>query len=230
MSHWHPIRPNQQFSALSILALLLAITPPALAAPRSTAKMAMQSAPICFIERSGQSAINLDRLCGKGTKRPKANPNGVIDLSIDVNRDGISDQFLDAAQENLEAQEKAEKEYQAKVKRAISSGSSDGDLSRISQEADAISQKIGRDLTQRFPYSSQFKQLAAEGDRLSAQFNALPQSDAKGRAALEARLGQNDQQISREPSYIRVREAERKVYQEIQRRGSAPWLYGPSQN
>jgi hypothetical protein len=215
--------PTWLFKASSILGMVLTIAPMAQAAPRSTGQMAMQSAPICFIERSGQMLTNLDRLCGLGSQG-KVDPNGPIDLNIDVNRDGISDQFLEAAQQNLDAQEQSEKEYQAKVRRNLP----DQEASRLSKEYDARSQKIGRELTDRMPYSKQVKQLFAEAERISEQINKLPQSDKKNREALEKKSTQIYQKYSQDPSYIRVEQAQRKVYKEIERRGSAKWLYSPS--
>jgi molecular chaperone DnaK (HSP70) len=225
MSHWHPIRPNQQFSALSILALLLAITPPALAVPRSAAKMAMQSAPICFIERSGQSTINLDRLCGKGAKRPKANPNGVVDLSIDVNRDGISDQLLDVAQQFLDTQENIQKEYQNSVGKL-----SEQELGALNDRSNALYPKLSDNFNARMPYSSRVKQLFAEEKRALEQFGKLKSPSDRDQQAIAAKQAEIYQKYSKDPSFIRVEQAQRKVYKEIERRGSAKWLYGSSRN
>jgi hypothetical protein len=216
--------PTWLFKASSILGMVLTIAPMAQAVPRSTGQMAMQSAPICFIERSGRTLTNLDRLCGLRNIGTKVDPNGPLDLNIDVNRDGISDQFLEAAQQNLDAQEQSEKEYQAKVRRNLP----DQEASRLSKEYDARSQKIGRELTDRLPYSNRVRQLFAEAERISEQINKLPESDKKNREALGRKSNQIYQKYSQDPSYITVEQAQRKVYKEIERRGSAKWLYSPS--
>jgi hypothetical protein len=66
----------------------------------------------------------------------------------------------------------------------------------------------------------------AEDNRIIAQLNKLPQNDQKRRAALEAKQSQLYQKYSQDPSYIKVEQAQQKVYKEIERRGSAQWLFG----
>jgi Skp family chaperone for outer membrane proteins len=222
MSYWNLIRPSQQVSALSVLALLLVISPSAQAIPRSTAKIAIPSTPICFIERSNQSAVNLDRLCGKGAKRSKANPNGILDLSIDANRDGISDQLLDFAQQFLDTQENIQKEYQNRVGKL-----SEAELGALNDKNNALYAKLSDDFNARMPYSDRVKQLFAEEKRALEQFGKLKSPSDRDVQAIGAKQTELYQKYSKDPSFIRVEQAQRKVYKEIERRGSAKWLYSP---
>ncbi|MFM2432834.1 MAG: hypothetical protein RLZZ511_4048 [Cyanobacteriota bacterium] len=205
-----------------VMLSLLTLSTAAQAAPRPTPRVAMQNEGICFIERSHQSTINLDRLCGKGTKRSKADPNRTIDLSIDVNRDGISDQLLEAAQANLDAQDAAWKQFQIDIQRNPS----------LSTDAiNALSAKIGEDFNARMPYSDRVKQLFAEEKRALEQFSKLtPQQQERNQAAIAAKQAELYRKYSQDPSFIRVEQAQRKVYKAIERRGSAKWLYSPSSN
>jgi hypothetical protein len=199
----------------AILATFSAIAPPAPATPRSVTKMAVESTPTCFIEQSNQTTIDLDRLCGLDRKRAKVDRNRVIDLSIDVNRDGISDQLLETAQENLDAREAAQKQSQN-----LGTDAEINALSKLREEFDA-----------RMPYSDQVRKLLAEEQRVSEQFGKLtPQEQDRNHAAILAKQAERYQKYSQDPSYIRVEQARSKVYEEIERRGSAKWLFSSSSN
>jgi hypothetical protein len=206
------IRP---FQVLSIAAMLLAIAPTAQAAPKMAQRVAMQDQPLCFVQLPGRTK-NLDKLCGLGGTGKATDQNGVINLDIDVNGDGISDQLLEADQQRFDAQDATMKQFQAQAQR--------NEPNPI--DINATIAKLNSQYTARLPYSSQVKQALAEDNRIIAQLNKLPQNDQKRRAALEAKQLQLYQKYSQDPSFIKVEQAQQKVYKEIERRGSAQWLFG----
>lgn len=215
MARLHRTNSTRSFQALAIVAMILAIAPTVQAAPKMAQRVAMQDQPLCFVQLSGKTK-NLDKLCGLGNKGKTADRNGVINLDIDVNRDGISDQLLEAEQQRFDAQDATIKQYQAQAQR--------NEPNPI--DINATIEKLNSQYTARLPYSSQVKQLFAEEKRIVAQLNNLPQSDQKSRAALQAKQTQIYQKASQDPSFIKVEQAQRKVYKEIERRGSAQWLFG----
>jgi hypothetical protein len=215
MLRLHLINPTQRFQALAIVAMILAIAPTAQAAPKTAQRFAMQDQPLCFVQLPGKTQ-NLDKLCGLGGKDKAADQNSVINLDIDMNGDGISDQLLEADQQRFDAQDATIKQFQAQAQR--------NEPNPI--DINATIEKLNSQYTARLPYSSQVKQLFAEEKRIVAQLNNLPQSDRKSRAALEAKQMQIYQKASQDPSFIKVENAQRKVYKEIERRGSAQWLFG----
>jgi hypothetical protein len=200
------IRP---FQVLSIVAMILTIAPTAQSAPKMAQRLAMQDQPLCFVQLPANTK-NLNKLCGLGSKGKVADQNSVINLDIDVNRDGISDQLLEVAQQNLDAQEAAAKKSQAEP----------------GFDANPVYTKLGNEFNARMPYSNQVKQLFAEERRILEQFGKLAKPDQKSLDTLVAKQAQISQKVSRDPSYIKVEQAQRKVYKEIERRGSAQWLFG----
>jgi uncharacterized protein YneF (UPF0154 family) len=158
-----PLNSSRPFQAFVIAGMILAIAPTAQAAPKMAQRVAMQDQPLCFVQLPGQTK-NLDKLCGLGSKGKKADRNGVINLDIDVNRDGISDQLLEAAQANLDAQDAAQKQFQADIQRNPNLGT---------DAINALSAKLGQEFNARMPYSNQVKQLFAEEQRLLEQFSKL---------------------------------------------------------
>jgi hypothetical protein len=204
-------RPNSPrlFQALSIVAMILAIAPTVQAAPKMAQRVAMQDQPLCFVQLPGKTK-NLDKLCGLGNKGKGADQNGVVNLDIDVNRDGISDQLLEVAQQFFESQEAASQRSQ--TERGF--------------DANPLYAKLSDDFNARMPYSNQVKQLFAEEKRILEQFGKSKKSDQKSLDALAAKQAQIYQKVSRDPSYIKVEAAQKKVYKEIEQRGSAQWLFG----
>jgi hypothetical protein len=102
--------------ALSIAAMVLAIAPTVQAAPKMAQRVATQDQPLCFVQLPGKTT-NLDKLCGLGGTGKAADQNGVINLDIDVNGDGISDQLLEADQQRFDAQDATMKQFQAQAQR-----------------------------------------------------------------------------------------------------------------
>jgi hypothetical protein len=108
--------PTRLCTVLSLLALTIAMVPiatvqPATAATRSTR---MRDKPICYVELSGKSMMNLDQLCGVG--KDKSN---TIDLSVDADNDGIPDQLLAEMQKFRKVIDgaKSSEEYQSAYQR-----------------------------------------------------------------------------------------------------------------
>jgi hypothetical protein len=209
MLRLHGTTPTRIFQALSIGAMILAIAPTVQAAPKMAQRVAMQDQPLCFVQLPGKTK-NLDKLCGLGNKSKGTDQNGVVNLDIDVNRDGISDQLLDVAQQFFESQEAASQRSQTEP----------------GFDANPLYAKLSDDFNARMPYSNQVKQLFAEERRILEQFGKSAKSDQKSLDAIAAKQAQIYQKVSRDPSYIKVEAAQRKVYKEIERRGSAPWIYG----
>jgi hypothetical protein len=144
--------------------------------------VSMRDMPICYGVMPGKgSMLNLDRLCGVG----KTNNGGVIDLSVDVNRDGVPDQLLAEMKKFRDAVAKAQapEEY------------------RLANER----------LEDRMPYSASVKQLQAQQRQLQreAQDNPNP-SEATYR-----KLSELQEKIYRDPSYQKVQEAMSKVYSKL---------------
>jgi hypothetical protein len=210
----HRTNSTQKFQALAIAAMILAIAPTVQAAPKMAQRVAMQDQPLCFVQLPGQTK-NLDKLCGLGGKRKTADRNSVINLDIDVNRDGISDQLIEGEQELLEANEAAQKQFQIDIKRNPKSGD------EIVIALNNFNAKLFSDFNARMPYSKQAKQLMAEENRLYNQLSKLP-SDGQEAKLLQAKLNPISQKIRQDPSVLKVEEARRKSSEEIQRRGSAP--------
>ncbi len=215
MARLHRTTPTRLFQALSIAAMILAIAPTVQAVPKMAQRVAMQDQPLCFVQLPGKTT-NLDKLCGLGGTGKAADQNGVINLDIDVNGDGIADQLLEADQQRFDAQDATMKQFQAQAQR--------NEPNPI--DINATIAKLNSQYIARLPYSSQVKQAFAEDNRIIAQLNKLPPNDQKRRAALEAKQSQLYQKYSQDPSYIKVEQAQQKVYKEIQRRGSAQWLFG----
>jgi hypothetical protein len=216
MLRLHLTNPTQKFQALAIVAMMLSIGPTAQAATGSIQHLAMRD------QLSGK-ATDLSKLCDKGKAD---NQNSVINLDIDVNRDGISDQLLAATQQKLDIQEVAQKQFQAKVERT----SSEAAMNALIEELNTINVRIGSQFNARMPYSGQVKRLFAAENRIIEQMSRLQPSQKDRYKALEAKKAQIYQKYSQDPSYIKVEEAQRRTYNEIERRGSAKWLYSPPQS
>ncbi len=125
--------------ALSVLTMIMAIAPLAQAAAKPAARplIASKDRAFCFGNLGGKQ-LNLDRLCGVGV-----NKSNTIDLSIDANKDGVSDQLL------VEMQ---------KFRKVIASASGP-------EQYQAAFQK----LEERMPYSQNVKQLQAQQRQLQKQ-------------------------------------------------------------
>jgi hypothetical protein len=147
----------------------------------------------------------------------------LIDIDIDRNRDGISDQLLAATQQHLDIRGAAQKRFEAQLQR-----DPNFDMEAGIKAINALADKLSRELTARMPYTNRVKQLFAEENRIVVQLGKLQPSQKQEYKALEARKIQIYQEYSRDPSYVKIEQAQTKVYRVIDRRGSAQWLYGTS--
>jgi hypothetical protein len=170
-------------SALSILTMVTAIAPMANAAAKLPARPLIAAADrsICYGSLGGKT-LNLDRLCGVGV-----NKSNTIDLSIDANKDGVSDQLLAEMQKfrKIIATATRSEEYQAAYQR----------------------------LEDRMPYSNNVKQLQAQQRQLQKQLESTNGNNEQGYRQLSAL----QEKIYKDPSYTKVQEAMSKVYHKIDR-------------
>jgi hypothetical protein len=133
--------------------------------------------PLCYIQIGSQSMRSLDKLCGVGKK------SNVIDLTIDLDRDGVPDQLLAEM-----------KGYQAKMRSA-----------RTPAEYDAYTQQMEA----RMPYSDNVRQLQAQQRSLQQQ---MTKNGGNYDSNLMTKYGQIQEQMMKDSSYTRVQEAMGKVY------------------
>jgi hypothetical protein len=213
MQRLHRKNSPRLFQAFAIAAMILAIAPTAQAAPKTPQRLAMQDQPLCFVQLPGKTT-NLDKLCGLGSKG-----NNTIDLDIDVNRDGISDQLLEAT---LQTQRITD----AELKRLQTNGRPDSDPATdpVYQAYLAATKKANLQLQARMPFSDRVKQALAEQQRISDEIESkyenrlLNATDRKEMDILYAKSRKIAQPIERDPSLLKVQAAQGKVYAEIARR------------
>ncbi|KAM3090617.1 hypothetical protein ACKFKG_28960 [Phormidesmis sp. 146-35] len=206
-------------NTLSILTLILTIAPTVQAAPRSMQTQAMQDQSVCFIQLPGKATTNLDKLCGLGFERNPTNQSNIINLDIDVDRDGVSDQLLDAT---LQTQNFIE----AETKRWQANRGSDEQANQIADEAyGAAVRNANLQLEARLPFSDRVKQGLAEMQQVDKEIQKydnrpLNASELKEVDLLDAKNREISQTFNQEPGYLKVIEAQGKVYAAIDRRRS----------
>jgi hypothetical protein len=149
---------------------------PNVVAPRTTS-FAGEPTPLCYIQIGNQSMQSLDRLCGVGKK------SNVIDLTIDLDRDGVPDQLLAEM-----------KGFQAKMRSA-----------KTPAEYDAYTQQ----LEARMPYSDNVRRLQSQQRELQQKMAA---NGGNYDAKLMGRYGEIQEQMMKDTSYRQVQEAMGKVY------------------
>jgi hypothetical protein len=149
---------------------------PNVVAPRTT-RFAGEPTPLCYIQIGSQSMQSLDKLCGVGKK------SDVIDLTIDLDRDGVPDQLLAEM-----------KGFQAKMRSA-----------KTPAEYDAYTQQ----LEAKMPYSDNVRRLQAQQRSLQQQMAA---NGGNYDAKLMGRYGEIQEQMMKDTSYRQVQEAMGKVY------------------
>jgi hypothetical protein len=171
------------FGALSVLTIVMAIAPLANAAkPPVRNLIAAQDRSFCYGSVGGKQ-LNLDRLCGVGV-----NQSNTIDLSIDANKDGVSDQLLVEMQKfrKVIANANAPEQYQAAFQK----------------------------LEARMPYSNNVKQLQAQQQRLQKQMES---ANGEYNEQRYRQLSSIQEKIYKDPSYTKVQAAMSKVYQKLDR-------------
>jgi hypothetical protein len=141
---------------------------------------AMVNEPLCHVLIKGRF-VNLDQLCGVQEVLP------TIDLKIDHDRDGISDQLLTALQTQQKAFANA----------------------RSTREVEAAEQAF----QQRLPYSSQVRQMQAQQRNLR-DLGRREQDFMKTMEIME-RSNQLQTQIENDPNYKTVQAAMDKAHQKM---------------
>jgi hypothetical protein len=137
--------------------------------------------PFCYAQMSGKGMLNLDKLCGVDRK------SDVIDLSIDADGDGVSDQLLVVMRKFNKAMSDAKTQPQ--------------------YEAALLA------LESRMPYSDNVKRLQSQQRDIQKQL-AGNQDEAKGQA-LYRQLSTVQEQIYKDSSYTKVQEAMSKTYSKL---------------
>lgn len=137
----------------------------------------------------------------------------IIDLSVDVNQDGISDQLL-AAMEKLIAVESEG------FKRVEAAGlNSDGSYNEQAYEAYSTAiMEANMEFEARLPWSENARQMIAEGFALAERYGQYTEGWGEGgpeQTALEAEMRQKGDIRDREPSIVAVGEAQTKVYESL---------------
>jgi hypothetical protein len=203
--------PTRPFQALAILAMILAIAPTAQAAPKKAQRLAMQDQPLCFVQLPGKTT-NLDKLCGLGSKG-----NNTINLDIDTNRDGVSDQLLEATLQNQNFVE-------AETKRYLAKRGSDEQANQVLDKAyQAATTNAYLQLQARLPYSNKAKQALAAQQRVVDEINNYQNRIQNAKAQkqselLYAKLREVSKPLDNEPSLLKIQAAQQKVYEAIARR------------
>ena len=131
----------------------------------------------------------------------------IIDLSIDVNNDGISDQLLAESQKTYAFVEEVMEPLEALSE-------SDPTYEQVSQESFELATAAYSQLEARMPYSDNAKQLLAESDDLEKQYESLiMEGTVEGPAlsALEDKMLQLSDELKQDSSYLEVLEAKLKV-------------------
>ncbi|MBD2326829.1 hypothetical protein [Alkalinema sp. FACHB-956] len=141
--------------------------------------------PFCYIEIPGQGIRSLDRECKVETGSLK-----LIDLSIDRNQDGVSDELL------------------AEMRKF------DQDMRNVKSPEDF--ERTMQRFESRLPYSSQVRQLQAQQRQLQ-QYLGTVRSETQMQLVYR-QLESIQQRIYQDPSYTRVQQAMNKVYSVIHKR------------
>ncbi|NJM45078.1 MAG: hypothetical protein HC860_02075 [Alkalinema sp. RU_4_3] len=149
---------------------------PNVVAPRIPS-FAGEPTPLCYIQIGNRSMQSLDKLCGVGKK------SNVIDLTVDLDRDGVPDQLLAEM-----------KGFQAKMRTA-----------KTPAEYDAYTQQ----LEARMPYSDNVRRLQAQQRELQQQMAA---ANGNYDSKLMNKYGEIQEQMMKDSSYRQVQEAMGKVY------------------
>jgi hypothetical protein len=216
MARLHRTNSTRSFQVLSIAAMILAIAPTAQAAPKMTQRLAMKDQPLCFVQLPGKTQ-NLDKLCGLGSKG-----GNTIDIDIDVNKDGISDQLLEATLQTQAFIDAETKRWQANAR---------PDIDPLTDPAykayQAAATNANLQLQARLPYSNKVKQVLAALQRINEDTQSkydnrtLNAKELRERETLDAKYLKISGSIQQDPSYLKVTAAHGKVYDEIYRRSKA---------
>lgn len=132
----------------------------------------------------------------------------VIDLSIDVNQDGVSDQLLEATQQTQAYQ-------QAELERLQAISVDEPGYEKAYETYLANATAANRQLDARMPYSDNVRQAVVQIDQLVAQYNQYREPYGEGgpeQSDLEAKLRQISESLEQDSSLSEVTNAQIKVY------------------
>jgi hypothetical protein len=153
----------------------------------SLSASAQANQPICYarLAKSG-NVTNLNKLCG-ATQR---NSGNVIDLSIDADRDGVSDQLLALTQ--LYTQEER--------------------AGKSSQDREAAFRR----LTDRLPYSNSVRKLMTQLRPFRDQLLSGLDRSQDPSAELVRQYNAIEQRIFKDPNYIKIQAEQDKVSRKLE--------------
>ncbi len=175
-----------------------------------------QDQSVCFIQLPGKATTNLNKICGVGSN--SSNQSNIINLDIDVDRDGVSDQLLAAT---LQTQNFVE----AETKRWQANRGSDALANQMADEAyNATARNANLQLEARLPFSNQVKQTLGKmqtNDEIiqrrydNRTLNPTEQQEVERLISINRKLSES---IAQDPTLLKVNAAQSKVYAEIDRR------------
>jgi hypothetical protein len=181
--HYFSKAPIPTLSAL----IMIVLSPSAIATTTNTAIIRPNAGqpyiPTCYVQFPGQSAQNLDRLCGITTQRNRQKNLGTIDLSIDANGDGVPDQLL-AHMQRLRAAMTQAKNAQERA-------------------------TLRRQFESQLPYSDQVRQLQAQ--RRTLQEQRRQATNPSQQQEISRQIRTNRQQMRQDPTYQTVRQQMRRI-------------------
>jgi hypothetical protein len=153
----------------------------------SLSASAQANQPICYARLAkSDNVTNLNKLCG-ATQR---NGGNVIDLSIDADRDGVSDQLL-ALTQRYNQEERAGKSYQER-------------------------EAAVRRLTDRLPYSNSVRKLMTQLRPFRDQLLSGLDRNQDPSAELVRQYNLIEQRIFKDPNYIKIQAEQDKVSRKLE--------------
>ena len=166
-------------------------------------------ANVAFAEMSPQSSLK--QSAPASIDAPQS--TDIIDLSIDVNQDGVSDQLLEATQQN-------QAYLQAELERIQAIGIDEPGYEKAYETYLANTTAANRQLDARMPYSDNVKQAVVQIDQLVAQYDQYHEPYGEGgpeQSAIEAKLRQISERVNQDSSLLAVTNAQIKVYDFLSR-------------
>jgi hypothetical protein len=139
----------------------------------------------------------------------------VIDLSIDVNQDGVSDQLFEELKKIQVLNDESFRLYQEV---ANEDGTFDDGGQEAIEASNAILTEAAMQLEARLPWSDNARQMIALGSELAEQYMQFDAGWGEGspeQTALEAKMVQEGNLRDQEPSIVAVNEAYTKVYEAL---------------
>lgn len=139
--------------------------------------------------------------------------NNIIDISIDVNQDGVSDQLLEETQK-VQAFQDAELERFRSIAESTD-GPEDPALAVAYEAYSTAATAANIQLEARLPLSDNARSILAKIYQLVQQYeqHTAPYGEVSPeQSAIEAELRQFSEELDQDSSYVEVLEAQRKVF------------------